>query len=91
MRRAAGWAVATAAPDVLDINMGCPAPKVTNGQGGSSLLRDPDRAEAIVRAVVAEVSPAPTTVEIRVGWDDAHRMPVSRWRSPGGRSTRARR
>ena len=73
MRRAAGWVMATAAPDVLDINMGCPAPKVTNGQGGSSLLRDPDRAEAIVRAVVAEVSPAPTTVKIRVGWDDAHR------------------
>lgn len=73
MRRAAGWVMATVAPDVLDINMGCPAPKVTNGQGGSSLLRDPDRAEAIVREAVAEVAPAPVTVKVRVGWDDAHR------------------
>ncbi len=73
MRRAAAGVMATVAPDVLDINMGCPAPKVTNGQGGSSLLRDPDRAVAIMRAVVAEVAPAPATVKIRVGWDDPHR------------------
>jgi tRNA-dihydrouridine synthase B len=60
-------------PDVLDINMGCPAPKVTNGQGGSSLLREPARAEAIVAAVVRAVGPIPVTVKIRVGWDEPHK------------------
>ena len=43
MRRAAALVIERAAPDVLDINMGCPAPKVTAGQGGSSLLREPGR------------------------------------------------
>ena len=73
MRRAAALVVEKWAPDVLDINMGCPAPKVTNGQGGSSLLRDPDLASAIVEAVSREVAPIPTTVKIRVGWDDVHK------------------
>jgi tRNA-dihydrouridine synthase B len=74
MRRAAGLMVDKWRPDVLDVNMGCPAPKVTGGQGGSSLLRDPDRAQAIVDGIVKEISPTPTTVKIRVGWDDAHKQ-----------------
>jgi nifR3 family TIM-barrel protein len=73
MRRAAGFVVERMAPDILDINMGCPAPKVTNGQGGSSLLRDPARAVAITAAVVREVAPTPVTVKIRVGWDEPHK------------------
>ncbi|MGH2351532.1 MAG: tRNA dihydrouridine synthase [Chloroflexota bacterium] len=73
MRRAAGLVMERMAPDVLDINMGCPAPKVTNGQGGSSLLREPDRAAAIVDAIVREIAPAPVTVKIRVGWDEGHK------------------
>ena len=73
MRRAAALVVALRRPDVLDINMGCPAPKVTKGQGGSSLLREPARAQAIVAAVVREVAPTPVTVKIRVGWDEAHK------------------
>jgi tRNA-dihydrouridine synthase B len=73
MRRAAGLVVERMVPDVLDINMGCPAPKVTNGQGGSSLLREPGRAEAITAAVVREVAPVPVTVKIRVGWDEPHK------------------
>lgn len=73
MRRGAAFVMDRVQPAVLDINMGCPAPKVTNGQGGSSLLRDPDRAVAIVRGIVAEVAPTPTTVKMRVGWDDPHR------------------
>jgi tRNA-dihydrouridine synthase B len=73
MRRAAALVVERMAPDVLDINMGCPAPKVTNGQGGSSLLRDPARAEAIVEAVRREIAPVPVTVKIRVGWDEPHK------------------
>jgi tRNA-dihydrouridine synthase B len=56
-------------PDIIDINMGCPAPKVTKGRGGSSLLKEPDNAQAIVRAVVKAVAPTPVTVKIRIGWD----------------------
>jgi tRNA-dihydrouridine synthase B len=73
MARAAALVAERMRPDVLDINMGCPAPKVTNGQGGSSLLREPARAEAIVAAVVRAVDPIPVTVKIRVGWDEPHR------------------
>lgn len=56
-------------PDFIDINMGCPAPKVTKGRGGSSLLKEPDTAEEIVRRVVKAVSPLPVTVKMRIGWD----------------------
>jgi nifR3 family TIM-barrel protein len=73
MRRAAALVIERQRPDVLDINMGCPAPKVTNGQGGSSLLRDPQRAQAIVAAVAAEIAPIPVTVKLRVGWDEPHK------------------
>lgn len=73
MRRGAALVLERVVPDILDINMGCPAPKVTNGQGGSSLLRDPDRAAAIVAAVAREVAPTPVTVKIRIGWDEPHK------------------
>src|SRR5581483_3577578 len=53
--------------DIVDINFGCPAPKVTKTNGGSACLRDPDRCEAIVRAVVAAVD-CPVTVKMRLGW-----------------------
>ena len=56
-------------PDILDINMGCPVPKVVGSGSGSALMKDPVRAEAIVRAVVKE-APMPVTVKIRKGWDD---------------------
>ena len=56
-------------PDILDINMGCPVPKVVGNGSGSALMKDPARAEAIVRAVVRE-SPVPVTMKIRKGWDD---------------------
>jgi tRNA-dihydrouridine synthase B len=73
MRRAAALVLERWSPDVLDINMGCPAPKVTSGQGGSSLLKDPELATAIVDAVVREVAPTPVTVKIRVGWNNTHK------------------
>ena len=56
--------------DIVDINFGCPAPKVTKTEGGSACLRDPDRCEAIMRAVVAAVD-CPVTVKMRLGWTEA--------------------
>lgn len=55
---------------IIDINMGCPARKVTNGASGSALMRDPDHAIELVRAVVNAVS-VPVTLKMRLGWDDA--------------------
>ena len=55
--------------DTVDINMGCPVNKITKNGGGSSLLRDPDTAEAIVRAVVEAVA-VPVMVKTRIGWTD---------------------
>ncbi|MGQ4649431.1 tRNA dihydrouridine synthase DusB [Lyngbya aestuarii] len=55
--------------DTIDINMGCPVNKITKNGGGSSLLREPETAEAIVRAVVQAV-PVPVTVKTRIGWTD---------------------
>ena len=55
---------------VIDINMGCPAKKVTNGYSGSALLRDPDHALSLIEAVVNAVD-VPVTLKTRLGWDDA--------------------
>lgn len=55
--------------DTVDINMGCPVNKITKNGGGSSLLREPETAEAIVRAVVRAVE-VPVTVKTRIGWSD---------------------
>lgn len=56
-------------PDFIDINMGCPAPKVAGNGGGSALMRDPKLAERIVRAVVSAVN-VPVTVKMRTGFDN---------------------
>ena len=55
-------------PDAIDINMGCPAPKVAMNGGGASLMKNPKLAYDIVRAVSAAVE-LPVTVKIRKGWD----------------------
>ncbi len=70
MAAAARKAVAEGAK-TIDINMGCPVNKITKKGGGSSLLCQPEVAEAIVRAV-AEAVPVPVTVKTRIGWDDDH-------------------
>ena len=55
--------------NTIDINMGCPVNKITKKGGGSSLLRQPEVAEAIVKTVVNAVN-VPVTVKTRLGWDD---------------------
>ena len=56
-------------PDIIDINMGCPVPKVAlKSQAGSALLKNPDKVYEIVKSVVDSV-PIPVTVKIRSGWD----------------------
>lgn len=57
-------------PDFIDINMGCPAPKITGPGGGSALMKTPRLCGEIVAAVAAAV-PVPVTVKIRAGWDEA--------------------
>ena len=57
-------------PDIIDINMGCPVPKVAlKSQAGSALLKNPEKIKEIVRAVV-DVTSVPITVKIRSGWDE---------------------
>ena len=59
-------------PDIIDINMGCPVPKVAvRAQAGSALLKSPEKIYDIVKAVV-EAVPIPVTVKIRSGWDSQH-------------------
>ncbi len=59
------------APDFIDLNMGCPVPKVTGGGDGSALLREPVLAGRIMEAAVT-ASPLPVSVKIRTGWDGEH-------------------
>ncbi|WP_375282022.1 tRNA dihydrouridine synthase DusB [Pseudooctadecabacter sp.] len=60
---------------MIDINMGCPAKKVTNGYSGSALLRDLDHALTLIEAVVGAVA-IPVTLKTRLGWDDTlHNAP----------------
>lgn len=56
-------------PQFVDINMGCPAPKIAGNGGGASLMRNPALAEQIVAAVTNACGNIPVTVKIRAGWD----------------------
>ena len=59
-------------PDIIDINMGCPVPKVAvKSQAGAALLKSPEKIKEIVSSVV-EAVPIPVTVKIRSGWDHEH-------------------
>ncbi|MBN2910633.1 tRNA dihydrouridine synthase DusB [Polycladomyces sp. WAk] len=57
--------------DIIDINMGCPAPKVVKCDAGAKWLLDPNKIEEMVSAVVAVVK-KPVTVKMRIGWDEEH-------------------
>jgi tRNA-dihydrouridine synthase B len=66
---AAARAVEDMGADVVDVNMGCPVPKVTRHHAGCDLMREPDRAAAIVEAMTRAVS-IPVTVKMRAGWNE---------------------
>lgn len=68
MAKAAVLAIERSGADMVDINMGCPTPKIVNNGDGSALMRDPALAGEIIRAVKAAVS-CPVTVKFRTGWD----------------------
>ena len=57
-------------PEIIDINMGCPAPKIANNGSGSALMKNPSLCGEIVAAVAAAV-PVPVTVKLRKGWDSS--------------------
>lgn len=61
--------VLSVSPDFVDINMGCPAPKIAGNGGGASLMRHPQLAKDIVQSVVDACENVPVTVKIRSGWD----------------------
>jgi tRNA-dihydrouridine synthase B len=71
MAEAARIAVEEAGAEIVDINMGCPVRKILGSGAGVALMREPDRAAAIVRAMVQAVGDrVPVTVKIRAGWDE---------------------
>lgn len=61
--------VATLEPDLIDINMGCPTPKIVKNGDGAALMRDPDRAAQVVESVASNCG-CPVTVKMRRGWDE---------------------
>lgn len=70
MAAAAGLVEAMGA-DIVDVNMGCPVPKIAKHNAGCSLMRDPSQAASIVRAMTDAVR-IPVTVKMRAGWDEEH-------------------
>ena len=72
MERGAAKATEYSGADILDINMGCPVPKVCNNGEGSGLARDPERAAKVAAAVIRGAGGRPVTAKIRLGWDKGH-------------------
>src|ERR1051326_5511244 len=87
MAQAARIAAASGA-DLIDINMGCPAKRVTNGYAGSALMRDLDHALRLIEAAVGAVG-VPVTLKMRLGWGDGpvHGTPTARRGSHGFRAS----
>ena len=69
MEKAAGRAAEYSGADIIDINMGCPVPKVCNNGEGSALARDPEKAAKVAAAVIRGAGGRPVTVKMRLGWD----------------------
>ncbi len=72
MERAAAIAGERSGADILDLNLGCPVPKICNNGDGSGLARDPKRAAAVAAALVRGAQGRPVTAKIRLGWDRGH-------------------
>ena len=70
MEKAAKFVIDNFNPDILDINYGCPVPKITNKGGGSAALKDLCLMDEITQAVVEAVPNTPVTVKMRAGWDN---------------------
>ena len=69
MEQAAGIAAEVSGADILDINMGCPVPKVANSGDGSGLMKTPELAVKVAEAVIRGAGGKPVTVKFRLGWD----------------------
>ena len=69
MEKGAALALERSGADILDVNMGCPVPKVVNAGDGSALMKDPDKAVRVIRAVIRGAAGVPVTVKFRLGWD----------------------
>ena len=69
MEEGAAIAHEVSGADIIDINMGCPVPKVANSGDGSGLMRTPDKAVRVAEAVVRGAGGRPVTVKMRLGWD----------------------
>lgn len=68
MAEGARRALEISGADVIDINMGCPTPKIVKNGDGCALMRDPEKAASVVKAVVQAIN-VPVTVKMRLGWD----------------------
>jgi tRNA-dihydrouridine synthase B len=69
MEKGAALALEASGAEIVDINMGCPVPKVAQSGDGSALMRDPEKAARIAAAVVRGAGGKPVTVKFRLGWD----------------------
>lgn len=72
MAEATKIVIERAKPEIIDINAGCPVPKIIKSGAGSSLTRDPDLLYKITKATVDAAGTVPVTVKIRSGWDNSH-------------------
>ena len=70
--RAASVVVKKFAPDLIDLNFGCPVRKVVTRNGGAAVLKDMGLTKAIIEAVVEGSGATPVTMKMRTGWDDAN-------------------
>ena len=69
MEKGAALALELSGAEIVDINMGCPVPKVAQSGDGSALMKDPEKAARIAAAVVRGAGGKPVTVKFRLGWD----------------------
>lgn len=69
--RAAEFVASLGCADILDFNMGCPAPKVVKNHEGSAMMRNPENAYKVLKALVSAMD-MPVTVKMRIGWDHQH-------------------